>query len=164
MKLSLQSIALLAGITLFSCANQTKEKSTAEAKSATESCDGCTETVCCSSEQKAESTLAKVQEKEVQAYYFHGTRRCATCEAVEKVTQETLTEKYPEVVGFASINREEEKDHPLIEQFKISGQTLLIKKGEELIDLTNVAFLNARSNPEKLKQKIVETVEELIKK
>lgn len=97
----------------------------------------------------------------VEVYYFHATRRCATCEAVEEVTKEALSENYGEDVSFNSINREEQKDHPLIKEHNISGQTLLIVKGNASEDLTNFAFMNARTNPEKLKSKITETIESL---
>jgi ABC-type oligopeptide transport system substrate-binding subunit len=98
---------------------------------------------------------------DVEVYYFHATRRCATCQAVEDVTKEALTEKYGEDVSFKSINREEEKNHPMIKKHNVSGQTLLIVKGDKAENLTNYAFMNARTNPDKLKSKIVETVESL---
>ncbi len=112
-----------------------------------------------SDSQKQSETVAETTEVEV--FYFHATRRCATCQAVEEVTKETLAEKYGESVSFQSINRDEEKDHPLIKKYKVSGQTLLVIKGDKVENLTNVAFLNARTNPEKLKSKIVEVVESL---
>ena len=74
---------------------------------------------------------------EVKAYYFHGTRRCATCQAVETVTVEALKEYYGDKVSFVSINRETEKDNPMIEQYQIAGQTLLIIKGDKSVDLIN---------------------------
>jgi hypothetical protein len=105
---------------------------------------------------------AAVQPTEVSVYYFHATRRCATCEAVEKVSRHTLEEKYGSKVAFISINREEESEHPLIEKHQINWQTLLVVKGDQAINLTNEAFLNARTKPEKLKQLITNTIEELL--
>jgi hypothetical protein len=121
---------------------------------------------CCnSSAKKSDESQNKSTEvssvSDVEAYYFHATRRCATCQAVEDVTKEALAEKYGEAVSFKSINREEEKDHPLITKHNVSGQTLLIVKGDKAENITNYAFMNARTNPEKLKSKIEETVESL---
>lgn len=113
--------------------------------------------------EKADCNTQKIVKTEVMAYYFHATRRCATCEAVEKVTQETLKETYGDKVTFTSINREEDKDNALIEKYKINAQTLLIVKGGEVVDLTTNAFLNARSNPEKLQKEIIATVDEMLK-
>lgn len=120
---------------------------------------------CCNSTgQKSDDSQkseAVAETSDVEVYYFHATRRCATCQAVEDVTKEALAEKYGESVSFHSINREEEKDHPLIKKHNVSGQTLLIIKGDKAENLTNYAFMNARTNPEKLKNKIEETVESL---
>ncbi|HBL74080.1 MAG: hypothetical protein A2W90_12795 [Bacteroidetes bacterium GWF2_42_66] len=97
----------------------------------------------------------------VKAYYFHATRRCATCQAVEAVTKEALKEYYGDQVSFQSINREEDSKNPLIEKYKISGQTLLIIKGDKVINLTNEAFLNARIKPDKFKAKLKSTIDSI---
>jgi len=40
---------------------------------------------------KAKTSCTTASEKaEVKAYYFHATRRCATCQAVEDVTKKTI--------------------------------------------------------------------------
>lgn len=121
---------------------------------------------CCSNPQsEANSTKAvSVDNKEataVQVYYFHATRRCATCQAVETVTHETLKQYYGDKIVLKSINRDEEKDNPLMAKYKVSGQTLLIVKGDKAVNLTNDAFMNARTNPDKLKAKIKATIDSL---
>jgi len=99
---------------------------------------------------------------EIKAYYFHATQRCATCQAVEAVTKEALKENYGEKIPFESINREKDKENPLIKKYQVSGTTLLIIKGNEVVNLTNDAFMNARTKPEKLKEKIKETVDAML--
>lgn len=102
------------------------------------------------------------QQKEViKAYYFHATRRCATCIAVEDVTSKTLSETYGDKILFESIDIEKDEDNSLIKKYKISGQTLLLIKGDKIVDLTNEAFLNARTNPEKLSKKIKKTIDSM---
>ncbi len=39
----------------------------------------------------------------VEVYYFHNTRRCATCNAVEEVTKTALDEYYPEQMKSGTI-------------------------------------------------------------
>ena len=97
----------------------------------------------------------------VEVYYFHATNRCVTCEAVEAVTKEALKQYYGNQLTLKSINREEDKDNPLIQKHQISGQTLLILKGDKAVDLTTIAFMNARTKPEKLKEKIKETIDKM---
>ncbi|SMO67478.1 hypothetical protein SAMN06265379_104321 [Saccharicrinis carchari] len=122
---------------------------------------------CCKGTTTDNSTDKKVtipenaKSGEVKAYYFHSTRRCATCEAVETVSKEAITEYYGNKVTFESINREEEKNNTLVAQYKINGTALLITNGDKKEDLTNVAFLNARSNPDKLKSKLKSTIDSM---
>lgn len=108
---------------------------------------------------------AKVTET-TEVFYFHFSRRCATCEAVEKVTQETLKKNYPEQIKdqtlvFVSVNLDDDVNAALAEQLKVTGQTLLFVKGENKKDLTNKAFMYARENPEKLEAAIKETISSL---
>ncbi|MCW0483198.1 nitrophenyl compound nitroreductase subunit ArsF family protein [Gaoshiqia sediminis] len=107
------------------------------------------------------SCTTQPEEDGVKAYYFHATRRCATCQAVESVTKEALKAYYGEKVPFQSINREEDNKNPLIEKYKVSGQTLLIVNGDKVVNLTNDAFLNARTNPEKYKAKLKSTIDSM---
>lgn len=123
---------------------------------------------CCSGVTADNSTTAKTvcaenqKSSEVKAYYFHATRRCATCQAVEAVSKEAIKEYYGDKVTFESINREEDKDNPLVKKYKISGQTLLIINGDKKADLTNDAFMNARTNPDKFKSKLKSTIDSML--
>ncbi|MBU8891338.1 MAG: hypothetical protein KOO66_01055 [Bacteroidales bacterium] len=103
----------------------------------------------------------------INVYYFHFTRRCATCNAVEDKTNEILNELYAGQVEsknivFISLNLEEAGSKEIAEKHGVSGQALIFVKGDKKVDLTTEGFMNARSNPEKLKEKIKETVDELI--
>ncbi|MFH1000224.1 MAG: nitrophenyl compound nitroreductase subunit ArsF family protein, partial [Bacteroidota bacterium] len=102
----------------------------------------------------------KIAPNEVKVYYFHATRRCETCLAVENVSIKAVEEYYGDKVFFESINRETDK--LLVNKYQISGQTLLIIKGDKKVDLTNDAFLNALSNPDKLKSKIKSTIDSMM--
>lgn len=122
---------------------------------------------CCSGTANKETSKTTCCNKDntesvVKTYYFHATRRCATCQAVEAVTKEALEEYYGDKVSFASINSEKENDNPLLKELKISGQTLVIVKGDKVINLTNYAFMNARTHPDKLKEKIKTTIDSMI--
>ncbi len=99
---------------------------------------------------------------EVKAYYFHATRRCATCQAVETVSKEAIKEYYGDKVTFESINRDEDKNNPLMAKYKVNGQTLIIVSGDKTVDLTNDAFLNARTNPNKFKNKLKSAIDSMM--
>jgi hypothetical protein len=114
------------------------------------------------SSSEKETLVENKETGEVKAYYFHATRRCATCQTVEDVSKEAIKEYYGDKVTFESINRDEDKDNPLMTKYKVNGQTLLIVNGNREVDLTNDAFLNARSNPDKFKSKLKSTIDSLM--
>ncbi|MDA3954431.1 MAG: nitrophenyl compound nitroreductase subunit ArsF family protein [Bacteroidales bacterium] len=110
---------------------------------------------------------AAIKPEEINVYYFHFTRRCATCNAVEDKTKEILNELYPAQIEnknivFMSINLEDENSKEIAKILGVSGQALIFSKGDQKVDLTTVGFMNARSNPDKLKEKIKETVDGLL--
>jgi len=98
----------------------------------------------------------------VEVYYFHMTRRCLTCQAVEDVTKEALKEFYGDKVPFSGYNLDEDTGKEKGESLDISGQTLVIVSGDSKINITNEGFMYARSNPDKLKQLIKEKVDALL--
>ncbi len=105
----------------------------------------------------------KTNTESPKVYYFHSTHRCVTCQAVEKVTRESLNELYGDKISFQSVNNDENANEALMRKFRIKGQTLLIVKGTKMVNLTNEAFMNARSNPDKLKAKIKTTIDSMLK-
>jgi len=173
MKRKFQILASVFVIGTMACAAQSctgsKAKNEATAKDETTEQTACCETkvatACCESKEATaccENNKAIAATTDVEVYYFHSTRRCATCQAVESVTEEALKEYYGTEVSFKSVNQEEDKDNPMIKQFEINGQTLLVIKGDEVINLTNDAFLNARISPEKFKVKLKSTIDAMM--
>jgi len=120
------------------------------------SCNGCTKSNDPVAVGESSSCCSK---SEVNAYYFHFSRRCATCMAVEKVAKESLKQYYGDKIALKSINLDEDTNKNLAKKLGVSGQTLLLVKGTKKVNLTNVAFMNARTKPEKLKAKIKESID-----
>jgi len=97
----------------------------------------------------------------VEVLYFIGKHRCATCNAVEKVTKDALKQYFGDQLKLQLINREEEKNSALVNKYQVAGQTLLIVKGNKKEDLTSIAFMNAERSPYRLKTKIKETIDKM---
>lgn len=106
------------------------------------------------------SSLQKEGDK-IEAYYFHNKNRCMTCNTVEKVTRESLKELYGDKIVLESLVFEDKKNKAIVDKFKVEGQSLFFVKGKKKIDITNDAFMNAVRKPEKLKEKIQETIASL---
>jgi hypothetical protein len=98
---------------------------------------------------------------EVKAYYFHNTRRCVTCKAVEDVAYNALKELSAGKILLKSVNLDDKTNKDLINNIGAKGQALLIVKGDKKIDLTTDGFLYARTDPDKFVQKIRETLDSL---
>ena len=114
---------------------------------------------CSAQSEKVEKTANITNTNNIEVYYFHYTRRCATCNAVENVSKEAITELYGNKVTFTSFNLDEAKGKNKGKELEVSGQTLLIVAGDTKINITNEGFMNARNNPEKLKEIIKEKID-----
>lgn len=98
----------------------------------------------------------------VEAYYFHFTSRCETCRTVEAEVKADIQNLYGGQVSFQAINLDDASSKALAEKLRISGQTVLIVKGDRKINLTNEGFLYAVQNPAKLKAIIKQKVDKLL--
>jgi hypothetical protein len=104
----------------------------------------------------------------VEVYYFHFSRRCATCQAVETESKKIVEQIYAEQirtgkVKFITVNLDEKRSQALTKKCKAEGQALLIISNNKRIDLTEQGFMFARSQPEKLKEAIKKAIDSLLK-
>jgi hypothetical protein len=121
----------------------------------------------CNGQKPSEDKNAQAISNEVQVYYFHFTSRCATCTAVENETKIALEMYYKDkinegVIEFTSLNLDDDDVKGIAESLHVSGQSLLIVKGDTQVNLTNEGFLNARTNPEKFHEIIRTQIDKLL--
>jgi len=112
---------------------------------------------------KDTKTNTSLQTEMVEVYYFHFTRRCETCMAVENESRKAVEELYANALEegriiFQSLNLEEEEGKQTADKLNISSQTLLVIKFGEKIDLTSQGFMYARTDPEKLKKALQDAI------
>ena len=110
--------------------------------------------------QKKETAVSAANK--VEAYYFHNTSRCITCKTVEAEAKADLETLYGKQVSFQALNLEDDATKAIANKLQVSGQTLLIVKGDQKINLTNEGFMYARTNPKKFKSIIKEKVDKLM--
>ena len=121
----------------------------------------------CNTQTTENQTTENVLSEDVQVYYFHNTKRCATCNAVENETVVALEMFYEDklkagTIDFTSMNLEEDEGKTMAQTLHVSGQTLLIVKGETKLNLTNEGFMNARTNPTKFHEIIKTQIDKLL--
>lgn len=115
-----------------------------------------------------EKTVQGQPGNKVEVLYFHLTRRCVTCQAVENVSRDAVAELYPAesekgTVVFKTLNIEDKSSEAEARRVNATGQCLLVVSGDIRIDLTSEGFMNARNSPEKLKEEIKKAVDPLLK-
>ena len=121
----------------------------------------------CNAQNGSKKEVVSSNSGNIEAYYFHFTSRCVTCKAVESEAKKNIETLYPEQVKsgkitFQSLNLDESSSKEIAEKLGVSGQTLLIVKGDQKFNITNEGFMNARKNPEKFKEIIKEKVDKLM--
>jgi len=112
--------------------------------------------------QTGKNEVKTVSSNQVEAYYFHNTSRCVTCKTVEAEAKADLQSLYGNQVTFTALNLEDEATKLIAKKLEVSGQTLLLVKGDQKINITNEGFLYARTNPVKFKKIIKEKVDKLL--
>jgi len=80
---------------------------------------------------------------------------------VEDVAYNALKELSGGKIILKAVNLDNKTNKNLINKVGAKGQALLIVKGDKKIDLTTEGFLYARSDPDKLVQKIREALDSL---
>lgn len=113
--------------------------------------------ICTAQTQKKEATAAN----QIEVYYFHNSARCVTCKTVEAEAKADLENLYGSQVTFKALNLEDAATKPIAKKLDVSGQTLLVVKGNKKVNLTNEGFMYARTNPKKFKSIIKEKVDAL---
>ncbi|MCX6309868.1 MAG: nitrophenyl compound nitroreductase subunit ArsF family protein [Bacteroidia bacterium] len=121
----------------------------------------------CNAQGSKKQESKAVATSKVEVIYFHFTRRCMTCNAVEVQTKKAVEALYPAMVKsgkitFTSINLDDANSKEAAEKCGAEGQSLLVIGGGKRIDLTTQGFMNAVSNPEKLKAELKKAIDPLI--
>ena len=128
------------------------------------SCDG-------NAQNNNQSTVK--DENVIQVIDFHSTKRCLTCNAIEKQSLETIEKNFKNELGagtiiFKTVNIDEEANFKLAEEFEASGTSLfiniLVDGQSEKVDMTQFAFMNARNDSEKFEKGLVNELQKALQK
>ena len=109
----------------------------------------------------------------VQVINFHSNYRCVTCNAIEKQSRETIENNFKDELGegtliFKTVNVTEKTNYKLAEEFEASGTALfihiLVDGQSEKVNLTQFAFMNARSDDGAFEKRLVGEIQKALKK
>lgn len=102
----------------------------------------------------------------VQVYYFHGKQRCSTCNAIEQRATEVVNTLCDSTLTFTVVDLSTAEGAAVAANFEVASSALVLcqwRNGQPVqhIDLTNMAFASARSNPDKFKQSLTDEIRKL---
>ena len=92
--------------------------------------------VSCTGQTNTNENTSVKKADDVKVYYFHTSRRCFTCKAVEAETKKAVEELYGDKVPFAAYNIEKQEGEQKAEELNVPGQALLIVSGDKKINIT----------------------------
>ena len=105
----------------------------------------------------------------VDVYYFHATKRCPTCNAIESETVKTLNGSFAQqmengTVRLHVLNLDEKENRELVEKYEIYGSSLILvpASGDEPVNLTNKAFLYAKDQAFAFRKELREQLNKLL--
>ena len=137
----------IAGIILISCGNGAKEK---------------TET----------ANSETMQNDRVEVLYFHGAQRCITCRAIETNTVALLDSLYSQEkangkIIYKVVDISKKENEAIADKYEVTWSSLFVngwKDGKENVNnMTEFSFSNARNAPDKFKEGIKSKIDELLK-
>jgi hypothetical protein len=122
--------------------------------------------ISCNSQSNNKAVAQKGGSLNVNVYYFHFTRRCATCLAVEGNARKAVEALYPNEVkagaySFTALNLDEPNTKAIADKLGVGGQSLLVVRGDKKIDMTSAAWLNAH-DLDKMKVEIKSAVDKVL--
>ena len=108
----------------------------------------------------------------VEVLYFHGKQRCLTCRSIEQNTRELLSSKLSRQmkdgkVVFRIIDISKDENRKMAQKYQVSWSSLFVvshKNGKEYSEnLTEFAFGNSRSAPDKFKSGLAEKITQALR-
>lgn len=123
--------------------------------------------ISCNAQGSKKQESKTIASSTIEVYYFHFTRRCMTCNAVEVESKKAVSALYPNLVKagkitFKAINLDDASSKPAAEKCGVEGQSLLVIGGGKRIDLTSQGFMYAVSNTAKLKAELKKAIDPLL--
>lgn len=125
------------------------------------------------SKSKAEATATEEkQSNRIEVLYFHGAQRCITCRAIEANTVALLDSLYSKEkengkIIFKVIDISKKENEQIADKYEVTWSSLFVngwKDGKENVNnMTEFSFSNARKSPDKFKEGIKNKVDELLK-
>jgi len=120
----------------------------------------------CTGKGNKKEVSTAISAQGINVYYFHFTRRCATCMAVEENNRKAFEALYQNEIkageySFSSLNLDEESTKEIADKLGVGGQSMLVVRGDKKLDITAAVWMSAH-DIEKMKEEIRSGVEKVM--
>ena len=126
-----------------------------------------------STEKKTETASTDVKQADrIEVLYFHGAQRCVTCKAIEANTKALLDSLYSNEIAsgkivYKIIDISQKENEKVADKYEVTWSSLFVnrwKNGtEEVNNMTEFGFANAKSDPDSFKNGIKSKIDEFLK-
>lgn len=112
-----------------------------------------------------------IGDSHIEVLYFYGNQRCITCRAIEQLTDEVVNTHFTQQLADSTIllrhiDFSTPEGATIAERYEVAWSSLFVNKvydnHEDINNLTRFAFTNARTNPEKFKQGLIDKINQLL--
>ena len=123
--------------------------------------------VCGNAQKQTETAATKTTENTLEVLYFHGKQRCITCRAIEMLTKEVLDSDFAEAqksgkLVFKIIDISQKENKAIAEKYEVAWSSLILNKGGNVVNLTDMGFSYAKGQPEVFKAQLKEEITKLL--
>ncbi len=112
---------------------------------------------------ETETATIGMSTDKIEVLYFHGKKRCITCNAIEKLSVEVVDSIGNQDISIHVIDINTQMGKPIAEKYEVSWSSLIINNKGEAINLTDTGFKYAKNQPDIFKEKLTEALDSLIK-
>lgn len=122
--------------------------------------------ISCNGQGNKQVATQTVNSQKVAVYYFHFTRRCVTCMAVEENARKAVEALYPNEVkageyAFTSLNLDEASTKGIADKLGVGGQTMMVVRGDKKLNITSAVWMAAH-DLDKMKVEIKSGIEKVL--
>lgn len=108
-------------------------------------------------------TVPTAESNGIEVLYFHGKQRCATCIAIEKQTKQAVEELGDNRLTMRTIDISKKENESIVEKYEVAWSSLMVVKGDNVLNLTELGFSLARNNPDGFRERLKSEIKQLLK-
>ena len=116
----------------------------------------------CSQNERPQS-VSTAESDGIEVLYFHGKQRCATCIAIEKQTKQAVEELSDNRLTMRTIDISKKENESIVEKYEVAWSSLIVVKGDNVLNLTDLGFSLARNNPDGFRERLKSEIKQLLK-